>query len=372
MAHVRSVLFVTYHFPPEIGGIQTRISRYVRELGRRGIAVTVFVLTSHGSEARRYKMEGSDVVVLPGNLQFFVRNSLYLLRAVISSRVDVIHVFTGAQTYFGIFSLLVGRVKGIPSVISFFGKEQFVTENAAQKALLPFSLSLATSIAVNTPHTQGFVPAVYAKKGYVLLGGADMSEPVGAHSGFHFGETKTILFVGRLVERKGVDDLVKAFPLVRDAFPGTRLVIIGDGPERKQLEVLARSLGVDTSVEFRGALTGEPLQVAYEESSVVALPSKYVKTDPATEGLGLTLIEASMHAKPLVGTLHGGIPEIITDGLNGFLVSEDNPEELAAALTRILSDKELAKRMGKAALQMAEAKFTWEAATNRLLECYSR
>jgi colanic acid/amylovoran biosynthesis glycosyltransferase len=137
------------------------------------------------------------------------------------------------------------------------------------------------------------------------------------------------------------------------------------------LEELSKSLDLDGAVEFRGTLTGRALHDAYEESSVVVLPSKYVKGDSSSETLGLTLIEASMHSKPLVGTLHGGIPEIVKDGINGFLVPENNPRELAAALIRILSDEELGKRLGKSALEMAEDKFTWKAATNRLLESYA-
>jgi glycosyltransferase involved in cell wall biosynthesis len=369
-ADVNSVLFVTYHFPPEIGGIHTRISHYVRELRRRGIAVTVFVITTRGQDVRRYSLDGADVYVCPGELKFFGRNATYLLKSAFSERADVIHVFTGASTFFGIFSLFVGRLKRVPSVISFFGKEQFETVTLIQRAMLPFSLRLATSIGVNTPYTRGLVPEAFRGKTHVLLGGAELSEPVSSPR-FN-GKASTILFVGRLIERKGEDDLIKALQLVREKCPQSRLVLVGDGPDRKRFEDLARSLDLSGDVEFRGTLTGRALNDAYEESSVVVLPSKHVKGDSSSETMGFTLIEASMHSKPLVGTLHGGIPEIIKEGKNGLLVPENSPIELAAALVRILSDEELAKRLGKNALEMAEDKFTWRAATDRLLESYVR
>lgn len=365
----RSVVFVTYHFPPEIGGIHTRISNYVRDLRRRGIEVTVLVLTTRGKDVSRYSMDGAKIIVCPGQLCFFGRNASYLLRATFSSKADVVHVFTGSSTFFGIFSLLVGRIKGVPSVISFFGKEQFERTSLVQKALLPFSLRLATSIGVNTPYTRGLVPSSSRSKTHILLGGAEVSSAMGASN---FEGTPTVLFVGRLIERKGGGDLLKAFRIVLQTCPNCRLVFVGDGPQRRSFEDLAVSLDLGDAVEFRGTLTGRALHDAYEESSVVVLPSKYVDGDTSSETLGLTLIEGSMHAKPLVGTRHGGIPEIIKDGINGFLVPENSPDDLAAALLRILLDGELGRRMGRVALEMAEDRFTWKAATSRLLESYVR
>jgi glycosyltransferase involved in cell wall biosynthesis len=86
--------------------------------------------------------------------------------------------------------------------------------------------------------------------------------------------------------------------------------------------------------------------------------------------LGLTLIEASMHAKPLIGTRHGGIPEIVKQGENGFLVPPGDPASLAEAMEEILAHKDQAREMGKRAFQMAKSRFNWERATDVLLETY--
>ena len=181
---------------------------------------------------------------------------------------------------------------------------------------------------------------------------------------------KEVLFVGRLARRKGVDDLLESFRMIERSLPAASLVIVGDGPERGKLEVRARELGLQT-VEFRGALFGDALQREYSQCSVCVLPSKKVPEDPATEGLGLTLIEASMHAKPLIGTNHGGIPEIIREGCNGLLVPEGSPRKLADAIFRILSDEKMASAMGRKAFEIANSNFGWKAATERLLESYS-
>jgi len=177
--------------------------------------------------------------------------------------------------------------------------------------------------------------------------------------------------VGRLVQRKGVDDLIRAFADVKPHFPEVRLSVVGDGPERKNLTELAGRLGVLDSVEFKGTLLGAELDREYARCFTFVLPSKDVPTDPANEGLGLALIEASMHVKPLVGTRHGGIPEVVVDGRNGLLVTPGDPGALAAALVELLSNPDLAERMGAAALQMARSRFSWERATDVLLESYA-
>jgi len=368
MNQIRSVLFVTYHFPPEIGGIHTRIIHYIQSMRARGIRVTVFVIATRGLRTERFKMFGADVFVCTGRVALLPRTVANIIKSAVSGRADVIHVFTGASTFVGISSLLIGRVLRVPSVVSFFGKEQLDQSSILQRMLLPFALGLSTAIGVNTNYTKSLLPISVRPKTSVLTGGAEL--PLQGNTAWSTGGPKTILFVGRLVERKGGDDLLKAFKLTHDQIPDCRLVFVGDGPDRERLNQLTNTLGIKEVVEFRGTLVGNPLQNAYEESSVVVLPSKHVASDSSTETMGFSLIEASMHAKPLVGTIHGGIPEIIRDGTNGFLVPEGDPARLSEALFRIISDSELGRKLGRAAYEIALQRYTWNAATERLLGCY--
>jgi glycosyltransferase involved in cell wall biosynthesis len=292
-----------------------------------------------------------------------------LLKTSISKHVDVIHVVTGTSTMVGAFAIVMGRTMGLPSVISFFGKEQFEFATPVHRWLFKITISLATSIGVNTPYTGASIPSKFQHKVHLLLGGAEewKYRPSSQNQ-----QDRRILFVGRLVNTKGVDDLIKALQIIQQKRSGVRLVLVGDGPERTNLVQLAAALGVNSRVEFTGTLTGPSLQNEYEKSDVVVLPSKYIKGEASSETLGLTLIEASMHSKPLVGTSHGGIPEIVKDGQNGFLVPADNPQALADALVRLLSDDRLRQLMGAEALRIARTKFTWDAATERLLQTYTK
>lgn len=318
------------------------------------------------SSIRRCNQFGAEVYSLPGKMKYLLTDTSLMIRLAVSRRPDVIHAFTGASTILGFVSLLLGRILKIPSVMSIFGREDVTYSSKMSTILFLLSAELSTTIATNSEATRNLLPPKFHSKCKILLGGANLTERTEVKES---EDSKVILFVGRLAKRKGVDDLLDSFAILERRVPSAHLVIVGDGPEREALRKKAKALGL-RNVEFKGALFGEALNYEYARSAVCVLLSKSVGGDPATEGLGLTLIEASMHAKPLVGTRHGGIPEIIKDGVNGFLVPEGDWRSSSEALTKLLLDTGLASKMGQNAFQMARERFSWNAATDRLLESY--
>lgn len=362
MSRLKSVLFITYHFPPEVGGIQTRITNYCENLSGRGVRVIVLFLSRSVRSANTFRFAGADVYSNPGGTKYLLLNSLLILRLALSRKFDVVHVFTGASTVLGSFGIALGRIARVPSVMSIFGREDIALPSLLSRTIFVLSARIATSIAANSEATKDLLPFGFRSKSRILLGGAKTAIPKSP-------EDKIVLFVGRLAKRKGVDDLIDAFAMVKESVPGSKLVIVGDGPERADLTKKAKELRV-SDIEFKGALFGESLNSEYARSSVCVLPSKSVSGDTATEGLGLTLIEASMHGKPLVGTRHGGIPEIIQDGITGLLVPEGDKRSLSGAISRLLNDDDLARRLGINALRFAHERYSWDAATDRLLTVY--
>jgi glycosyltransferase involved in cell wall biosynthesis len=148
-------------------------------------------------------------------------------------------------------------------------------------------------------------------------------------------------FVGRLVEKKGIDVLLAAWPRVLDAVPSARLTVLGDGPLRTLLTE------VDDSVTWtRPDPTRRRDQVrdAIRASTVVATPSR-TAADGDSESLLLVNLEAAASARPVVSTTHGGIPEYVEAGRTGLLVPEADPAALADALVRVLTDRDLAGRL---------------------------
>lgn len=180
------------------------------------------------------------------------------------------------------------------------------------------------------------------------------------------GGPDLILFVGRLVEKKGVEILIEAFARARAARPGASLAIIGDGPLRPRLERLAGE-----GVRFLGALPPGDVADWMRRATALAAPSVTAR-DGDAEGLPNVIVEAAASALPAVGSDHSGIPEAILDGETGFIVPERDAEALAARLAAIVGDPGLRARMGEAARRLAERRFDFTRQMRRLEALYDQ
>jgi phosphatidylinositol alpha-1,6-mannosyltransferase len=153
---------------------------------------------------------------------------------------------------------------------------------------------------------------------------------------------RIILTVGRwdrAEQYKGADTLINALPSVLKNSPGASLVLVGDGNDRARLERLAQDLGVSEHAHFLHGLTPEQLFACYAKCEIFALPSR-------GEGFGLVFLEAMAHAKPVIGGAHGGIPDIVENGVMGLLVPHGDVERLSQALESLLNDPTRAAAMG--------------------------
>jgi phosphatidylinositol alpha-1,6-mannosyltransferase len=168
----------------------------------------------------------------------------------------------------------------------------------------------------------------------------------------------TVLFVGRLVSRKGADRVIEILPRLLERFPRLRFEIVGDGPDRARLEVLSARLGVTGAVAFLGALPDADRDRAYARAWCLAMPAR--NEDGDVEGFGIVYLEAAMASLPTIGARESGADDAIVHGRTGFLVREDDRDELTARLTTLLSDRESAERMGAAGRRRALAQFSWE------------
>ena len=169
--------------------------------------------------------------------------------------------------------------------------------------------------------------------------------------------------VGYLLPEKAQDLLIRALPLVRERYPGCRLVLAGDGPCRRRLERLALQLGVGEVVEFAG-LVSDVSQV-YRALDVFLFPS-------LAEPLGSSLLAAMACGLPAVALARGAVPEIVEDGRNGLLVPAPDPALIAAAVVRLLEDSALAARLGAAARGTIERRFSAGRMVEDTLALYDR
>jgi colanic acid/amylovoran biosynthesis glycosyltransferase len=163
-----------------------------------------------------------------------------------------------------------------------------------------------------------------------------------------------VLFVGRHVAKKGLGDLLEAMATVRRAVPDARLLLVGDGPDRRIHEARARELGVEA--EFLGWRTPEEVGRFMAAARVLCVPSRRAENGDA-EGLPTVILEALACGLPVVGTRHSGIPEAIGPGRGGLLADERDVQGLARHLTAVLGDDDLWRRLSAAGRDNARHNF---------------
>jgi glycosyltransferase involved in cell wall biosynthesis len=172
-----------------------------------------------------------------------------------------------------------------------------------------------------------------------------------------------VLFVGSLIPRKGLPFLVEAAKKVIKEQADTKFLIVGDGPLRSKLSDSLKSANLLGNFKFIGNLKDDVLPKVYNCSDVFVLPS-------IQEGQGIVLLEAQASAKPVVAFDIGGINETVQNKETGLLVNSGNADELADALLKLLSDKELREKMGSKGQLFVSENYTWDICSQKMLNVY--
>lgn len=151
-----------------------------------------------------------------------------------------------------------------------------------------------------------------------------------------------LLYCGKLTKEKGVDILIKALPeIARATGDEVKLIVLGDGPERQRLENMAKALKVREKVDFVGIVPHQEVSKFYRQARVVCIPSLCQENFPTSA------IEAYLHARPILASRIGGLPEMVEDGITGFLFRPGDPHDLAVKAVRMLSEEGLVDGMSR-------------------------
>ncbi len=280
---------------------------------------------------------------------------------------DVIHVHWPIPHV--LFGLQMKYRWKIPMLLYIHGGElRFLSRlPSALKKFFVYLLNKADYITVNSTYTRGLVESYGLKPPVeVIPFGNPFSEKM-----YPYREKgrKIILFVGRLIEVKGIDTLLRAFKIVKDSIPDATLRIVGDGPLASELRKLSDELGLN--VVFTGYKTGKELESEYLGASCFVLPSKPDRIGQV-ETLGVVAIEALSYGLPVIASNLGGIPDIVKNGETGLLFEPGNYTELAARIIEILKNPELAESLVRKGQEHVKTTFSWNAIIEKLERLYSR
>jgi phosphatidyl-myo-inositol dimannoside synthase len=176
-----------------------------------------------------------------------------------------------------------------------------------------------------------------------------------------------VVCVSRMVPRKGQDTLIKAWPAVRaKSRRDPLLLLVGDGPYRRNLDRLVKQAGVADSVLFTGPVSWDDLPAYYDAGNVFAMPCRTRRAGLDVEGLGIVYLEASATGLPVIGGDSGGAPDAILDGETGYVVPGRSDEALTERLVQLLADPAGAAAMGDKGQAWVDREWTWDLVAERL------
>lgn len=346
------ILIVSPYFPPYPGGLEYHVLNLSRGLAERGHEVTVVT-----SGARTTFMDGVKVSS-HGSLFKPLNNPITpgMLFSLLSRRADIIHCH-GYFNFSSNLSFLAGKARRIPVVCTFHGYTLFfrifsrfmqgLYDNTVGSLMLKqFSAIIALSNSEREILERLGAPVDRIK---IITNGVDVAK---FFSRNEWNQRKNIvLFVGRLIPRKGVKYLLMAMPKILRDKPSAKLVIVGEGPEKRELLKICDELEIGNSVSFLGHVSDKELERLYNSAGVLALPS-------LLEAVPLVLLEAMASGCPVVATDVNGIGEIVRNRETGLLVKPREPDELAQAVIEVLNREEKTMKMIRKAREIVKERFS--------------
>ena len=181
-------------------------------------------------------------------------------------------------------------------------------------------------------------------------------------------EPFTLLSVGRLIERKGFHLVIRSLALISDEIPEWRYIIVGSGPYETTLRQLIEETRLGHRVSFLKDIETPELLGVYQSADVFVMPSREIPEEGEVEGLGLVYMEAGAAALPCIAGNSGGVPDVISHGINGLMVNPLSTQEISQAILKLYRDKELRQELGANGRSLAESEWTWSKVAQRLIE----
>lgn len=340
--------------PPPSGGMANQCEQLVRLLREEGLDVE---LVRTNAPYRPAWVAGLPMV------RAGFRLLPYLLRLwQAAGRARVVHLLANSGWAWHLLAapaMLIARLRRIPVIVNYRGGNADSFFASAPRHVLGM---LAQASLRVTP--SGFLQRVFARHGLhaeVIPNIIDLSRftPVPARS---FGNAPHLVVTRNLEEIYDIPTAIRAFALVRAAFPQAKLTVAGSGPELPHLRALAAELAVQDCVHFSGRIENADIPSLYASSDCFLNPS-------TVDNMPISILEAFASGVPVVSTVAGGIPDIVEHGVSGLLVPIGNHEAMARAALSVLQDASLAAALRQAGLVQAE-KYAWPQVRAQWLQAY--
>jgi len=373
-----STLIVSVDFPPHKDGVSTVSGELAEKLTRLGKKIVVVGPYEKGVKDFDRKLPFKVYRTPFYNLGYIRFIPIAIITSFLLLKYKVNAVFSMNIAYSGICSFFLSKIFRFKYISFAYGYEFRKVKNN------PILRNLYLKIYRDSK-------AIFAISNYVLQKliefGVDSQKIKLVHPGtdpdkfypskvsdsdyrrYNISEnSKVILTVGRLVERKGHDMVIKAMPYIIAKFPNALYFIAGDGPQRKKLERLTNDLKVSKYIRFLGKVSDRELLKLYNMCSLFIMPSREIKNQGQVEGFGIVYLEANACSKPVIASCSGGIEDCVIDGYNGIIINPLDLEDIKNVTIKLLEDKELREKLGAQGRQRVLDEFNWSNFVNSVFD----
>jgi glycosyltransferase involved in cell wall biosynthesis len=349
-----------------LGGAEQVVIRLAAGLDRRRFEPLICCLDERGPFAQQAEQAGIEVVAMGKRGPLDAGAAHRLARLFRSRRIEVVHTHLWGGNVWGRLAALWARV---PKVVT--SEHNLDTWKKPHHFLIDRALAPATTrlVAVSR-QVREFYEANGVGRGrwQVIHNGVDTGPAPARGRGAAFRDlglgpdAPVVALIGRLVPAKAPDVFLRAVALAAVRVPALQALVVGDGPQRSQLEGEAQRLGLAGRVLFTGVRKDVPQLLAGLDA---------VLFSSVREGLSLTMLESMAAGVPVIATEVGGTPELITHGRTGLLVPPGQPERLAQALVGLLEDPAAAAAIREAARKCVEERFSLSSMIEAHAELYA-
>ena len=361
-------LVITNDFPPRPGGIQT----FGYEIVRRFDPESVTVLTSNWEGAAEFDA-AQDFKIVRANTQTLVpsKSTLSMAREIVVAE-NITRVLFGAAAPLGLLAAPLRKL-GVTNIVG------MTQGHETGWAMTPGTRQALRKIGNDTDYltyiseythkkiAKALSPSAAARMRRIVPG-VDSTEfsPDNLSSGNQLRtelgwiDRPVIVCVSRLMARKGQDELIRALPMIQQTVANASLIIVGDGPYRKDLERLVKKLGLENFVHLTGKVSQTELSKWYAAGDIFAMPCRTRMGGWDVEGLGIVFLEGSATGLPVIVGDSGGAVDAVIDGETGFLVDGTNTAEIADRIAYFFANPDVAKKMGEAGRNWVTQEWTWD------------
>ena len=366
---------VTPYFHPHIGGVESNVYSISKNLLKLGHEITVFTSRFDTKLPEQEEFEGLKIFRSKQSMNLFTTPVTPALKSdLLADHWDIVHTHAPPP----LSSYYVAKAKNkanFPTVMTYHCDPEIpvrgggVLTSMYQSIFGNYTLRrmdlvlaetetyAATSRAIWNTHAKVIPPGVDIERFNPRIKGDSIRERYG------LGDSKVVLFVGRLTFHKGINHLIEAAGI----YPNAKYLIVGAGPMEESLKRQAATSSNAKNIIFAGPASTEDLPQFYAACDVLVLLSV-----SRLEAFGLVMLEAMASGKPVVTSDMPGMREVVVDGTDGLLAEPLDSHDIADKIKRLLEDDDLRKRFGANGRMKVEQRFTWERVTKLTEEAYKK